>query len=101
MSRKDAVVTKASLATESATSERTVSLYRCRQDWEQLKETNHPEVRFCDGCSRSVFRARDHEGFLQLAAADKCVWIENEEPIFGMPVTQYQARKPLDWDDEK
>jgi hypothetical protein len=66
----------------------TVQLYRCRLSLDELRDTTHPEVKFCDHCSRSVFRARDAEGLLQLVAADACVWVDDGrvEPDIGMVV---------------
>jgi len=58
----------------------TVMMYRCSTRLSDLRDTDHPEVKFCDHCSTSVFRARDAEGMLQLVAAGRCTWIETEIP---------------------
>jgi hypothetical protein len=78
----------------------TVQMYRCKKNWNELAGTSHPEVRFCGECSRSVFRARDLEGYLQLAASDRCAFVDQGEMILGMPVSHYESGKPLVWDDQ-
>jgi len=71
-------------------SETTVQMYRCRMEWDELKETSHAEVRFCGECSRSVFRARDLDGFLQLAASDRCAYVDHGERTLGMPASKLE-----------
>jgi len=100
MSRQDTVATLVSIQTTTEGSAQAVTIYRCRQEWDQLKQTEHPDVRFCDACARSVFRARDHAGFLQLAASDKCVGVGGRELMVGMAGTPYQSEKTRLWDDE-
>lgn len=63
-----------------------VSVYRCRLQLEDLEDTAHPEVKHCGHCSRSVFRARDMDGVLQLVASDSCGWVEDDhgETVMGL-----------------
>lgn len=67
----------------------TVLVYQCQLKLEDLRDTSHPEIKFCDHCARSVFRARDAEGVLRLVAADACAWIDDGgmEVIRGMIVS--------------
>jgi hypothetical protein len=78
----------------------TVQMFRCKKRWEELGETSHSGVRFCGECSRSVFRARDLDGYLQLAASDKCTFVDQGEMTIGVPVTPYAPGSPLAWDDQ-
>lgn len=54
----------------------TVRMYRCRLPLEQLRDTASPDVKYCDQCARSVFRAYDVGGMLQLVASDSCSWVD-------------------------
>lgn len=73
-----------------------VPIYRCKQDWSALKETNSPDIKFCDRCSRSVFRAKDIDGFQQLSASGQCVWVNSHRPTMGLGVRpQVQHRRGL------
>lgn len=68
----------------------TVLVYQCQLRLEDLRDTSHPEIKFCDHCARSVFRARDTEGVLRLVAADACAWIDDggTEVMLGMIVNR-------------
>jgi len=94
-SRKATSPTDVLIQGSAGNSATTVQMYRCRMEWEDLKETGHAEVRFCDECSRSVFRARDLDGFLQLAASDRCAYVDQGERTLGMPASRFEPGKPL------
>lgn len=61
---------------ESSGDESTVIVYRCQLEWNDLKDTANPEIKHCDHCARSVYRARDTDGLLQLIAADRGIRFE-------------------------
>ncbi len=66
-------------------------LYLCHMRLEDLDDTSHPEVKYCKNCARSVYRARDIHGYLQLVAADRCAWVspddhnDGDRPLLGVP----------------
>jgi hypothetical protein len=54
-------------------------MYRCRLSLDELKDTASPDVKYCAHCARSVFRAYDAKGVLQLVASDACAWVDDDQ----------------------
>jgi len=86
MNNRSATPTPVTLESDESTPSATAVVYRCRLSLGDLRETDNPEVKFCDHCSRSVFRVRDVHGLLQLVATDSCGWIDNDrdEVVMGL-----------------
>jgi len=98
-----AIATPSRNATEAQDvlrAEPVVRLVRCARAWADLRDTGHPDVRYCDTCARSVFRARDVSGFWRLAASDRCVGVRDAKGTMtvGVPANPtYDSGEPLDW----
>jgi hypothetical protein len=54
------------------------AVYRCRAKHENLRDTEHPDVRFCEACQQKVFKVVDFDGLERRVAACGCVWGPND-----------------------
>ncbi|EWS53439.1 hypothetical protein X551_03762 [Methylibium sp. T29] len=59
---------------QAADDKRVAVIYRCRLKPEQLTETDHPDIKFCDQCQQKVFKITDFDGFEKAVASKGCVW---------------------------
>jgi hypothetical protein len=84
------------------------AVYRCRAKPENLRETDHPDVKFCDACRQKIFKVMDFDGFERAVASRGCVWgpndigpnlPEEQRLFFGMPAIDYEPPGPLRWDE--
>lgn len=80
-----------------------VQVYRCRMSWEDLQETDHQDVRYCDNCWQTVNRVVDVEGFRRAVAQSRCVMAQGRNPGDGKPVfvVGMAAAKPYELDSSK
>jgi hypothetical protein len=107
---RDTTPTAIVLNGQAADDTRVAAVYRCRLLPEQLKETSHPDIKFCDKCQQQVFKIKDFDGFDKAVASKGCVWgpvnirsatDKSEERWFlGGPglLTNYSG-SALTWDD--
>lgn len=95
---------------QAADDKRVAVIYRCRLKPEQLTETDHPDIKFCDQCQQKVFKITDFDGFEKAVASKGCVWGPvnirstsdklEEARFFGGPgLLTYYAGSTLTWDD--
>lgn len=105
---RDTTPTAIVLNGQAADDTRVAAVYRCRLQPEQLKTTDHPDIKFCDQCKQKVFKITDFDGFEKAVASKGCVWgpvsIRGDAPAepmyFGMAeISNYSAGSPLQWDD--
>lgn len=52
--------------------------YCCPLEWDQLKRTNNPDVRFCHECSENVYMVDNEYDFHKLGKEKKCVAVRKE-----------------------
>lgn len=95
---------------QAADDKRVAVIYRCRLKPEQLTETDHPDIKFCDQCQQKVFKITDFDGFEKAVASKGCVWgpvnsrstaDKSEEARFlgGPGLLTYYVGSTLTWDD--
>ena len=95
---------------QTADDKRVAVIYQCRLRPEQLTETDHPDIKFCDQCQQKVFKITDFDGFEKAVASKGCVWGPvnirstadklEEARFFGGPgLLTYYAGSTLTWDD--
>ena len=73
---RDNELTPIKLDGQSADDNRVAAVYQCRLRLQDLKETDQPDIKFCDHCQQRVFRVTDVEGFAQAVAAKRCIWTQ-------------------------
>jgi hypothetical protein len=89
---------------------RVTAVYRCHLELEQLEDTDHPNIKHCAQCSRSVVKVEDFDGFMRVVAMNGCAWgpmndghttQRGKSDIFlgELRVTDYTVGCPLRWDE--
>lgn len=105
---RDTESTVVFLNSQPADEKRVAAVYRCKVQFEQLSETGHADIRFCDKCQQRVFKVTDFDGFAQAVAAKGCVWGPinpgktaevNHGHFLGGPVLLYASPSALQWED--
>ena len=106
---RDDTPTKIALNGQPADDTRVAAVYRCMLQFDQLKNTDHPDIKFCEQCKQNVFKVNDFDGFEAAVAARGCVWgpVKISGPreqgttmFFGAVVVDYyEASSSLTWDD--
>ena len=71
---RDEEPTAISLNGQPADDQRIAAVYRCRLQLDQLQDTDHPEIKHCGVCRRSVVKVEDFDGFERAVAMKGCVW---------------------------
>ena len=95
---------------QPADGKRVAAVYRCKLALDDLKNTDHPDVKFCDRCQQKVFRVIDFDGFEKAVASKGCVWgpldlrnpadADRRHCFLGAPVpVDYHASPALQWDE--
>ncbi|ABM96767.1 hypothetical protein [Methylibium petroleiphilum] len=107
---RDTSPTAIALNGQAADDKRVAVIYRCRLKPEQLAETDHPDIKFCDQCQQKVFKITDFDGFEKAVASKGCIWgpVNIRSPadkakemrfLGGPGLTDYFADSALTWDD--
>ncbi len=108
---RDTTPTAIVLNGQAADDKRVAVVYRCRLKPEQLSETDHPDIKFCDQCQQKVVKITDFDGFEKAVASKGCVWgpvnirsaagTSEEVRFLGGPglTTSYFVGSALTWDD--
>ena len=104
---RDATPTEVQLNGQPADDKRIAAVYRCRLTLERLKDTDHPDVKYCDQCQQRVFKVTDFDGFEKAVASKGCVWGpvdlhssagQGSVPFLGVVTLGYEVSSPLKWD---
>jgi hypothetical protein len=84
---RDTTPTEVQLNGQSADDKGIAAVYRCKLTLEQLKDTDHPDVKYCDQCRQNVFKGVDFDSFEKAAASRGCVGghqLSRRVPFLGL-----------------
>jgi hypothetical protein len=107
---RDITLTAIMINGQAANDGRVAAVYRCRLQLDELKATDHADIKFCEQCKQKVFRVVDFEGFEKAVAAKGCVWgpVDIRAPeglakerlfVGGAGFTYESTRSRLTWED--
>ena len=101
--------TRIELNGQPADSKRIAADYQCRLRFDELRDTDHPDVKRRDRCNHSVVKVTDFDEWERAIASRGCIWgVNNIGPIAGGPrpsyflgvlVTDDGTSSSLSWDD--
>ena len=63
---RDTTLTAITINGQPADGNRVAAVYRCKLQFDQLRDTDSPDVKFCEQCKQKVFRVTDFDGFERL-----------------------------------
>jgi hypothetical protein len=64
----------------------------CHQSWDDLRETESADVRYCDNCEKGVFSVRTRAQLEMASAVGRCVALTKENEIVG-----WIGQSDFDW----
>ncbi len=105
---RDDKPTRIELNGQPVDGERVAAVYRCRLAFEELADTDHPDIKHCSRCKQNVVRVIDFDDFERAIASKGCVWVPNDRLsrmrsdrryTVGAVVTDYYASSSLSWGD--
>ena len=68
--------------------------YECRKVWSDLKDTNSPNIKFCDHCNQNVHWADTEEQRQEYISKRKCIAFEEETVVkMGLFVDRKSAQR--------
>jgi hypothetical protein len=106
---RDDEPTRIELNGQPADGKRIAAVYQCHLQFDELHDTDHPEIKHCDRCNQRVVKVTDFDGLERAIAPRGCVWgVNNTGPLTGGPrpfyflggvATDYSTSSALSWDD--
>ena len=69
--------------------------YECPLEWKNLKKTDNSQIRFCNECSKNVYRCKTDEDMDEHIKLNHCIAVN--EP--GMPMGLMAEPEPKPFDD--
>ena len=106
---RDDEPTRIELNGQPADGNRIAAVYRCHLRFDELHDTDHPDIKRCERCNQSVVKVTDFDGLERAIASRGCVWgVNNNSPTASGPrssyflggvVNDYYTSSALSWDD--